>query len=233
MAGTEKSLCDRVREYANKYHMHVSLTPIINEEYEISYYRQTKVFKVPLTKLFANSFETLCIASQKALHYASRFQELTDKTVDFPSHVLPILECYIDDETESIFLRIPFGSCEDKTIANTLHSHVAEGKWISEKILLRWTLQLLTSLFNAHKAYLTFPAFDSKDIFLHSDELILSARKMHSVAMRNRDVREEEEKKRARIASRTSDRPGSDSSQTPNIRATMVKFPPIGRGNVM
>lgn len=231
MAEIEKSLPDRIREYANKYHISVSPIPLENRECDFIYHRQTKVFKIPLTKLSVNYFESLCIATHKALNYASRFQELVENIVDFPSHVLPILECYVDEEN-FLFLRIPFGSSKDKTLAHTLHAHIIEGKWISEKILLRWTVQLLCSLLNAHKNFMTFPAYDINDIFLQSDELILSAHKMHLNAIKQRELREEEEKRRARIASRNS-RPTSSAGAEdfqPSNRPTMVKFPPIGRG---
>ena len=247
------SLSERVNEIVKRYNISVSRNPMQNEDIDCAYYRQTRIFKTPLTTLTVNSLESLCVVSQSVVHYANRFRDHVDHVVDFPSHVLPILECHIDASTDSLFIRSPFGSSEENTSAPTLYTHISEGKWISEKIILRWTLQILKSIFEAHKKFLTFPPFDARDIFLLSDEFILAVCKENVNVQRRRDVRENDELRRQRLAARgggsrgSARGEGSDAAAevAPNARSTAItttttttaaapttaiKFPPVRKG---
>jgi hypothetical protein len=197
------------------------------DEYTIEYHHKTVLYHLPLTPSSSSSilrsFELLAYFSEDILNFVSKFSDSTADILDFPSHVLPTLESLLLQK-KSLYLRLPHGSDEINTSPLTLHQHLSQNRRISEKLLHRWTIQILRTLTAAHQMFLYFPEFDSTNILLLSDEIILSAYRLQKESKKKRTRAQDEMKALRRAQSTERVLGGSTSFSSSDKR----KFPEIG-----
>ena len=201
--------------------------------------------------LILSSYELLTYFSSHSRNFVSQFQDLSEDILDFPSHLLPSLETSLitfSSENEekknskkkisSLYFRLPLlnPSSTSSAVPLTLYQHLSSGKWISEKLLFRWTIQILRTLRLAHERFLTFPSFHSRHIYLLSDEMILASYRLHSHSISQRNKKQEEDLKILRIQSRVSFGTKSSSSfnssqhqemKLPDISSKKLQFKPL------
>jgi hypothetical protein len=80
-----------------------------------------------------------------------------------------------DQEKEwLLYLRCTSGSRQDLSSWGSLESSLQEGRWVSEKLIVKWSLQLVRTLWQLHNQYHTFGSMYSRDISLVSDQTIVS-----------------------------------------------------------
>jgi hypothetical protein len=164
------------------------------DDYTIEYHRETMLYQIPLSLSSSSTlfcFELLAYFSEDIINFASKFPVSTAEILDFPTHVLPTLETLLLQK-KTLFLRFPSGNHEINLSPMTLHHHLSQNRRISEKLLHRWTIQILRSLKSAHQKFFFFPEFDSTNIHLLSDECILSAYRQQRESKKKRNRAEEE-----------------------------------------
>jgi hypothetical protein len=243
----ENILVKAIKKQSSDYNLSLSLLPLSYEEFETDDLNQlSKLYHLPLTYYALDSFESLVMLSSDNLHYASKFQPTVDEYVDFPIHVFPVLECSLIErsrhEISSLTIRIPSVNHEDGRSVLTLDNHVAQGRWISEKLRHRWIVQLMTSMLRAHKKFLCFPEFSTANVYLISDETILNARNQMNATFLSRNRRQLQAAKEARLQARVrpvggkkqnDDEDGSGAKPLPLIGSNLTKVPrsPLKRGN--
>jgi hypothetical protein len=233
----------------------------IHDEFTNEYDQQTTTYRlsIPLPSQeqsqlnsILSSYELLAFLSSNFLSFASKFQDSFNEILDFPSHLLPSLETSLitfpsENENENnnnlkkkkkstLYFRLPLpNSSPTSSVAFTLHQHLSSGKWISEKLLFRWTIQILRTLKLAHERFLTFPSFNSQHIHLLSDEMILAAYRLQFHSIRQRNKKQEEGLKNLRIQSRVGFGVNSSSSfnssshenmKLPDISSKKLQFKP-------
>ena len=73
-----------------------------------------------------------------------------------------------------LYVRYVSGSREDFSSWGSLESCLREGRWVSGKLIIKWSLQLVRSLWHLHSHCFTFGSMHSHDITLVSDETAVS-----------------------------------------------------------
>jgi hypothetical protein len=78
------------------------------------------------------------------------------------------------DDKWLLYLRCASGSRSDLSSWGSLESSLQEGRWVSEKLIVKWSLQLVRSLWTLHSHFCTYGSLYSCDVTLVSDETIIS-----------------------------------------------------------
>lgn len=73
-----------------------------------------------------------------------------------------------------LYIRFTSGSRDDKSSWGSLEYNLAEGRWVSEKLIVKWALQVVRSLWHLYRDGYTFGTIHSKDICLVSDQTVVS-----------------------------------------------------------
>jgi hypothetical protein len=223
------------------------------DEFTIEYDRKTTIYRLSIPpsqeqeqqpnlilSSFLSSYELLAFFSSNYLSFASKYHDASNEILDFPSHLLPSLETSLitfpsqNEKNEGsgnvkntnpfLYLRLPLLKTSG---ALTLYRHLSAGKWVSEKLLFRWTIQILRTLKLAHERFLTFPSFDSQQIHLLSDESLLATYRLQLHSIKQRNKKQEEDMKNTLKSSRAVFGSNSHSSFNSSAQHEDMKLPDI------
>lgn len=73
-----------------------------------------------------------------------------------------------------LYLRVASGTRDDQSSWGTLESSLLEGRWVSEKLIVKWSVQLMRTLWQLHSQFVTFGSLYSKDVCLVSDDTVVA-----------------------------------------------------------
>lgn len=152
-----------------------------------SEYRHCRIYRLPFNEQSLRILERLCTPVSENRQYLL-YQ--TSIPIQIPCHAISILEAsfYSGDPLKTIdhiYFQIPTGNKYDFTCSGTLYDMLITGQRYSERHILKWAIQILSSLIMSHKHFIIIGYFDCKDICIMSDPFVKTHIKSFNKAREN------------------------------------------------